>query len=384
MDKTEPTIKVLHLIDSGGLYGAEKMLLTLCSEQIKQGLQPTILSCGTVSEKPKAVELEAERLGISCKAWRMKAGLNVKGMRKIWVWVHEHGFTHLHSHGYKFNILLALTKECADEVKLVTTVHGYVAPKLFSKMWLYEVLDRVALRNFERIILVSNAMEKIPAIQKQAAKTQVVFNGLPVRYEQEKLRGQEEILRDKFDLLGLAVGRLSPEKGFDILVLALAALYKKRPDLKEKFGIIVYGEGGQRLELERLIYDNGLSENVFLAGYVNNAGSLMSHFDVLLMPSLTEGLPITLLEAVRSKLPVVASNVGAISTVLGESYRYLVEPGKIESLEDVLALFLLQQDEIKQQTNAPWEVFKKTFSSKVMAAAYLDQYTSTLKDKGSV
>ncbi|WP_197469076.1 hypothetical protein, partial [Oleiphilus sp. HI0125] len=87
-----------------------KMLLTLCSEQIKQGLQSTILSCGTVNEEPKAIELEAKKLGIDVILWRMKSGLNRPGMHDIWKLIVEEGFTLLHSHGYKFNVLLALTR----------------------------------------------------------------------------------------------------------------------------------------------------------------------------------------------------------------------------------------------------------------------------------
>ncbi|WP_197469011.1 glycosyltransferase, partial [Oleiphilus sp. HI0125] len=155
MDKIEPTIKVLHLIDSGGLYGAEKMLLTLCSEQIKQGLQSTILSCGTVNEEPKAIELEAKKLGIDVILWRMKSGLNRPGMHDIWKLIVEEGFTLLHSHGYKFNVLLALTRHSYPQVKVVATVHGYTTPKRFSKGWIYQWADKLLLIRLDAIIYVN-------------------------------------------------------------------------------------------------------------------------------------------------------------------------------------------------------------------------------------
>jgi glycosyltransferase involved in cell wall biosynthesis len=255
-------------------------------------------------------------------------------------------------------------------------VHGYVQAKKFSKMWLYEILDRVALRSFDRIALVSGAMKEIPAIRKLSSKTCVIFNGLPVEYEHAELEGGAEALRSKFDMLGLAVGRLSPEKGFDVLLSSLVTLFKKVPRLKGGFGVIIYGEGGQRSELEGLIKENALSENVILAGYADDAGSLMFNFDVLIMPSLTEGLPITLLEAARAKLPLVASNVGAIPEVLGGGYKYLVEPGKADTLAAVLESFLFNKGELSLQADVDnvAKTFRSRFSSEVMANAYLNVY----------
>jgi len=72
------SVKVLHLIDSGGLYGAEKMLLGLVSEQLKLGLYPLILSAGAPGIEEKALEAEARRLGLPLKLWRMKPGFNLK------------------------------------------------------------------------------------------------------------------------------------------------------------------------------------------------------------------------------------------------------------------------------------------------------------------
>ena len=76
-------MRVLHLIDSGGLYGAEKMLLTLVSEQMAAGLLPTVLSAGETGIQNKPIEVEARRLGIPVIPWRMNPGFNLKAARDI-------------------------------------------------------------------------------------------------------------------------------------------------------------------------------------------------------------------------------------------------------------------------------------------------------------
>ena len=75
-------MKVLHLIDSGGLYGAEKMLLSLVQEQVSQGLEPMILSAGEPGIDVKPIETEAKRKGLPLTPWRMSPGLNLKSHGK--------------------------------------------------------------------------------------------------------------------------------------------------------------------------------------------------------------------------------------------------------------------------------------------------------------
>ena len=100
-------MKVLHLIDSGGLYGAEKMLLALVKAQLSQGLEPMILSAGELTIPQKPLEIEATRLGLPVIPWRMKPGFNIGESRKILKWAVANDYDILHSHGFKFNVLLS-------------------------------------------------------------------------------------------------------------------------------------------------------------------------------------------------------------------------------------------------------------------------------------
>ena len=367
-------IKVLHLIDSGGLYGAEKMLLSLCEEQKSQGLAPTILSCGLPGELQKPLEAEAVSQDIDVFPWRMKAGLNIWQMYHLLSWAKGKNYQIFHSHGYKFNILIALLYPLAKKFKLVTTVHGYVQAKKWTPMWLYELLDKMALRVFDKVVLVSQKMLEIPAIKNiSEARRTVISNGISTAFSNAELDATISNYCEKFSFRAVAVGRLSQEKGFDYLINAIALLFKKHPLMKEQFCLTIFGEGPKKSELQTLITDLSLDENIRLAGYCSNVSDILPHFELLVMPSLTEGLPITLLEAMRAKCPILASAVGGIPNLLNADSAYLVETGSSEKLAFELER-VITEGGMSIKAEKAYLKFREEYTSEVMAKSYLAVY----------
>lgn len=136
-------------------------------------------------------------------------------------------------------------------------------------------------------------------------------------------------------LLG-AVGRLVPEKGYDFLLDVLAALVKQRPELH----LLILGEGEQRQALEEKIRQHGLVAHITLAGHRADVARLYRAFDLMLIPSRSEGLGLVLQEAVMAGVPVVSSNLPVFVEQLGEAGVY-VEPddaaGWAVAIEQLLA-----------------------------------------------
>ncbi len=101
-------VKVLHLIDSAGLYGAERVILTLL-EELRNSEYPGILGCirERESEIPAIAE-EAQRIGIPVVYFTMRRGLNLAGIRIILRFIKDNGIRLIHSHGYKTNIFLGV------------------------------------------------------------------------------------------------------------------------------------------------------------------------------------------------------------------------------------------------------------------------------------
>lgn len=375
-------LKILHLIDSGGLYGAEKMLLSLVKEQVQQGLQPMILSAGELGIDEKPLEAEARRKGLPVTAWRMKPGLNLKESWKILKWAQGNEYDLLHSHGFKFNVLLAMYPEKFRRIPMIATLHGYVHASRFSKLWLYECLDRHAIRRMSGVVLVAEAMKKEFLESLSAESTEVISNGLNIA-ELEELSSAplDEPLNSFVDThypIILAVGRLSREKGFDRLIEAFPAIKKKYP----KVGLVIVGEGTLRKSFERLVQDQGIKEGVLMPGYCNKVPALLVRSKVVVMPSLTEGLPITLLEAMALKTPVIASAVGEIPKVLGNGaggdLLANVEPKAIaDTIEDCFA------SGVKGTKQVEWGCLavQNNYSAESMADQYLTFYNRVLEKR---
>lgn len=170
----------------------------------------------------------------------------------------------------------------------------------------------------------------------------------------------------------LGVGRLSREKGFDLLVESFAEVKNVYPEA----GLLLVGEGKQRPALEAKINALELTKSVLMPGYMDGVPALLHQADVLAMPSTTEGLPITLLEAVGLGCPVIASPVGDIPLVLKK-----VDAGTVlkERSPGALATEILRtlrhSDESKLRAKEATRRVHSFYSASAMAESYLAVYT---------
>ena len=329
-------MKILHVIDSEGFYGAETVLVDLVAEQKRLGIQATILNMRPCPKGEQSLEAAAGKKGLNFVIIPLKAGLDIRGAMRIVRFARNNHFDIIHSHGYKANILLGLMPKCLRKLPMVTTLHGWCSTKRFSKLWLFEQLDLLSLWFMDAVVVVNKSMNRHPYLRKQGLKIQVVNNGIPLIdfAKSSTLREQDIVDFCKKDGLVLgAIGRLSKEKNFALLLEVLIRLKKQGLDPY----LVIIGEGGERPGLEMLIEKHGLGERVLLAGYRDGARNYISLFDLFLMPSLTEGLPITLLEAMQAEIPIVASAVGGIPEVLDKGKAgLLVNPKNVEELNNAI------------------------------------------------
>ena len=379
-------MKVLHIIDSGGLYGAEMVLLNLVAEQIKQGLEPIIASIGEKGIEEKPLETEAIRRGFRVEKFRMTPGPNYLGALKILKFARKENVDILHSHGYKGNILFGLMPKKIRRVPMVTTIHGWTSTgNGFSRMRLYEWLDSKSLKFIDAVVLVSNAMKSHPRLRYlNQSRVHVIHNGIPIPDSQFDNSTNQQLNNSTNQRLDQSlinfcshgftigsIGRLSIEKGYKYLIEALAILIKKGIDAR----LVIMGEGYERSCLENLTRELGLSEKVLLPGYIDKANLYIPFFDVFVISSLTEGLSITLLEAMQSRTPIVGSRVGGIPDVLDESRAgLLVNPSSPDAIAD--AVFRIYDDGrlAKALVYNAYERVYNDFGMEGMTLAYLKVY----------
>lgn len=371
-------MKVLHVIDSEGLYGAEVTLLHLASEQERLGLQPAILNMSKSENLKHSLKAEATRMGIQYWSLPVKTGPDIYGALKIIRFAMANGHLLLHSHGYKPNILLGLMPRRIRKLPIVTTLHGWTNTERFSKMTLYELADIFSLRFLDVVVLVSSAMRTKCRLAKcKNPSTLVIPNGIPLRdfSKSEYVSGDEiGLFCEKAFTIG-AIGRLSKEKGFDYLIESFHLLAQNGFDGR----LIIIGDGPKRNSLEALVSRLGLKDKVFMPGYRQDAWRYMPFFDIFAVSSITEGLPITLLEAMQAKTPIVATGVGGIPEALENGRAgVVVEPCKPDGLATATARIYDDPTLAYDMTTVAYEKATTEYSSTVMASKYLNVYENLI------
>jgi glycosyltransferase involved in cell wall biosynthesis len=217
-------------------------------------------------------------------------------------------------------------------VPVVSVSHGWTSATL--KVRCYETLDRWVLPWMDAVVCVSEAQAaKVRRTGAPVGRVHVIRNAVSLEsYGKSDSQFRHEIDRlfnsPRSRIIG-AAGRLSPEKGFEKLLDAAALMIANDPRL----GFVIFGEGPLRRDLTRLIARHHLQDNVVLPGFRTNLVQYLPHFDVVALPSYTEGLPVIVLEAFAAGVPVVASAVGGVPEVIedGGSGR-LVPPGDAKAL----------------------------------------------------
>ncbi len=370
-------MKILHVIDSGGLYGAETMMLHLMTEHQRMGLHPLLASIGVPGDTEKPLEVKARQSGLDVVSFRMRPGLNWSGAMNILRYARQEQVDLLHSHGYKGNILFGLLPSMVRGLPQVSTLHGWTAVGGLSRLRLYEWLESFSLRRLDRVVLVNNDMLQFSRLKwVPRRKLAVIENGIPLEFNTDAGAIQAEIqtfIRNRFTFG--AIGRLSAEKGFCVLLEAFAQIVADGSDVQ----LVILGEGGQRAILEEEVKRLQLEHRVLLPGFVAEAKNYLPLFDAFVMPSLTEGLPMVLLEAMAAGVPIVATRVGGIPRVLGgEQGGLLVEAGNTDALRH--AMIAVGKDEQAAKIRVEWasRCVKEKYSSQTMAKKYYSIYKTLL------
>lgn len=336
------------------------MLLTLMEEQLSDNYEVFLISCGLPGEEEKPIEREARNLGVNLIIWRIPPGFNLRKIRELSTWLYNNNVDIAHSHGYKFNILCAFgLKKMSPNLKTISTVHGYVFAKVFSKMAVYQFLDKVALCKLDHVVLVNDGLRAFWPFKWLGKKVTFIPNGL----KDIDINPASPANGRRF----LAIGRLSVEKQFETLVHCIASI--------DNASLTIMGEGPKRNDIEELIEKYEIRNRIFLKGFVDNPAKFFSDFDALVISSSTEGLPMVLLEAMRSGLPIIATPVGAIPYVLGENYPYLTSSCDHTSILSTITKFI-NCEKRKSISELITSRFKSDFTSACMSESYQDLYES--------
>jgi glycosyltransferase involved in cell wall biosynthesis len=255
-------------------------------------------------------------------------------------------------------------------IPVVGIAHGWTGVTL--KVRLYETLDALVMRWLDTVVCVSEAMAaRVRRAGVPARKVIVVRNALdttPFDNPFPDARRNVELLFSRPPrLLVGAVGRLSPEKGFDVLVDAAAVVVRSQDDV----GFVLFGDGPLRQSLEARVRANGLEGRFVLAGFRNDLDKYLPGLDLAVSSSHTEGLPVAVLEAQAAGLPVVATAVGGTPEVIQEAQTgLLVAPGDPSALAGRILTALSDEPLRQKMGRQAWQRVRDEFTFAAQAARY--------------
>lgn len=364
-------VKVLQLISSGGYYGAENMLLNLCASQEQSGCQNSLLLFYNVHVPNVEFYERARRRGIGVRMVHCNGRADWRAVRQIEEYIQEDAVDLVHTHGYKADLYGYLAAWRCHK-PLVATCHNWVGGT--AALGIYNHLDRMALKKFNALAAVSDTVaRRLLAFGVPAEKIKTIANGIDVKAF-ERAEPLPLLNAEGSTVVGV-VARLDLQKGFEYLLQAARELCKTFPGLK----IVIVGEGPDRDKIESMIQQYGLQSSVMLAGQQSNMPGVYAAMDIFVLPSLNEGLPMTVLEAMAASKPVIATRVGAIPGVIKDAENgLLVDPRNSEGLRNAIASLLDDPERRRRLGDRAHAWVSRNYTSEAMALKYREMYEEVL------
>jgi glycosyltransferase involved in cell wall biosynthesis len=370
-------VKVLQLISSGGYYGAENMLLNLCASQEKAGCQNSLLLFYNVHVPNVEFYERARRRGLSVRMVHCKGRADWRAVRQIEEFIQEDGIDLVHTHGYKAD-LYGYLAAWRRHKPVVATCHNWVGGT--AALGIYNHLDRMALKRFNALAAVSDTVaERLLESGVPPEKIKSIANGIDV----QAFENREPLQAFRFDgarVVGM-VARLDLQKGFEYLLRAIRDLSSSIDGLK----VLIVGEGPDRAAVENMVEQYGLQSNVILAGQQTDMAGVYAAMDIFVLPSLNEGLPMTILEAMAASRPVIATRVGAIPTVIKDGENgLLVDARDTDGLRTAIASLLSDPDRCRRLGDQALAWVSENFTSEAMALKYRQMYEEVLGSQSQI
>lgn len=280
-------------------------------------------------------------------------------------------------HGYKPDIIGLIAARRVG-VPIVAVSRGWTAATL--KVRLYDWLDRASLHAMDRVVCVSEGQAaKVRRLGVPSRRIEVIRNAVSVerfgKADPTCRSEMENLFPHKPRTLVGAAGRFSPEKGFGVLVQAARHVVAANPEV----GFVLCGDGPLRDELTREIARHGLEKHFALPGFRPDLDRWLPSFDLVVLPSFTEGMPNIVLEAFAAAVPVVATAVGGTPEIIEEGKSgFLVPTGD----SDAMAAKIISALESKAKRRAMGECGLAHVRDQFTFQAQSAQYESLYRDLG--
>lgn len=323
--------KILQLIDGGFLGGGQTNVLSIAKNADKTKYEVSIAAAG--GEK---FEDEVHKNNIHFYPIELPKLLRTKYLKKLETLYEEQKFDLIHTHGGVAGFYGRILKKHHPEIKCVHTIHGihYINSSNLLRKSVSKTIEQYLVQFTDRTICETHN-DFLTAVKNKIAdrvKTDIIPNGIDVSKfanlkKNSALINELGLNADNF-IIG-NISRFDEQKNQQLILQAAYFLIRKYPQMR----FVFVGSGKHLKQMQDLTRDSNLEDYVIFAGEQENLVDYYSIFDIFVFPSLWEGMPYVLLEAMASRLPIICSNLPNLREVVKNDYSaFTINPRDMDDL----------------------------------------------------
>ncbi len=377
-------MKILHLIYSEQVAGAEKYLLNLLPGLQTEGIDCDLICVSPAKHKYKFIALCDELNKKGVKTTLMTGGkFNFLSVAKrVSEYLKKNNINYLHTHLFKSDLLAVMLKKIFNKkIFLISTKHGYqekylsdyaVKKKKISYNTYYFISKYLA-HHINEHVTISKAMSDLYFDLKIIPRRmKYIYHGINVAVPFST--GHREEFRIARPQLVIA-GRVEEIKGHKYLFDAMPAIIDKFPDVK----LLVIGNGTQKEFLLSKTASLGIEKNISFLGFLENPYPYIAHSDIIVLPSLFEPFGLVYIEAFALKTPVIAFDVPASNEIIRDDETGLLVPlANSEILAEKIIYLLQNPEERNRLAEKGYAAYTGYYNTNRMVKDTADWYRSII------
>ncbi len=361
-------MRIVHVLVPAPTGGLERVVQQLATAQRRVlGLDVTVAAVVETGQPEPGVLRSLRESGVPVEV----VSLGHRAYREEYRWFaalcRERTPDVVHSHGYHADTVDAWAAR-RQKIPIVSTSHGFTGGGWKNRA--YQRLQVLGYRRFDAVVAVSQPLgDQLVAMGVARERLHVIPNAsTPTDRPLARVEARAALGLPADGFVMGWVGRVSPEKGLDVMIDALAELHD--PGVR----LAVIGDGAARPEAEEQARARGVASQITWAGLLQDADRHFQAFDALLLSSRTEGIPMVLFEAMAAETPIVATRVGGVPSVLGDEEALLVPSEDPAALASAIRRVRDDREGAAERARSARARLEKDFSAGVWVERYQAVY----------
>jgi len=362
---------VCHVIHALGVGGAEVLV-----DQMVRELAPNFRCIVAVLDEVGEIGEQLIHDGFIVENLHRSPGIDRACAKRLDALIHRENVSLLHAHQHTAFFQAMLSRGLFGSTPVLFTEHGRHFPDLPS--FKRSVVNRLLLRKQDRIAGCGGSVQQA-LINNEGLpehRVELVYNGVDLDDLATAPAGARTTIRREFgfaddDFVAVQVARLHELKDHQTALRAIDRARKQCPQIR----LLIAGDGEERSAIEATIVERNLHDNVVLAGSRDDVSSLLAASDAFLLTSISEGIPLTVIEAMAAELPVISTSVGGLPEMIEDGVSgYLCSAGDDESLAQRLVSLATNSDDCSAIGLAGNVIAHNRFSLDQMLNTYSTMY----------